>query len=233
VCRSFGQAADADYRATAIDTAADGSVVQLRLASGKQANYRVGAPGLHLAHNSIAVAAALDVLGADLTRALPVLAQVTAPQGRGARTRLQTDGGELLLIDESYNANPASMRAALAAMATVPRASGLLLGARRIAVLGDMLELGPQSVALHQGLKSAIDGADVDLVFAAGPHMKALHGDICPSIRAAWAERSDGLVEPLLAQLRAGDVIVVKGSLGSRMAVIVDALKTRFQGVSR
>jgi UDP-N-acetylmuramoyl-tripeptide--D-alanyl-D-alanine ligase len=207
--------------------------VQLALANGKPLTYRVGAPGLHLAQNSLAVVAVLDVLGADLARALPVLAQVTAPQGRGARTRLQAEGGELLLIDESYNANPASMRAALSAMATLPRASGSGVGARRIAVLGDMLELGPQSVALHQGLKSAIDGADVDLVFAAGPHMKALHGDVCPSIRAAWAERSDGLVEPLLAAVRAGDVIVIKGSLGSRMAVIVDALKARFQGVSR
>jgi UDP-N-acetylmuramoyl-tripeptide--D-alanyl-D-alanine ligase len=231
-CVSFGASSEADYRATGIHTAADGSVVNVTLKGGKQLTYRIGAPGLHLAQNSLAVVAALDVVGANLEEALPVLTQMAAPQGRGARSRLRGDGGELLLIDESYNANPASMRAALAAMATVPRASGTAVGVRRIAVLGDMLELGPQSAALHRGLSSAIDAADVDMVFAAGPHMKLLHADLSPSIRAHWSECSDGLIEPLVAAVRAGDVIVVKGSLGSRMAVIVDALRSRFQGVS-
>ncbi len=229
---SFGQAVDANYRAAAIETRGDGSVITLERAGAQALTYRVGAPGLHLAQNSLAVVAALDAVGADLARVLPVLAQVTAPQGRGARSKLATPIGHVLLIDESYNANPASMRAALAAMATVSRATGTAIGARRIAVLGDMLELGPQSVALHRELRSAIDAADVDLVFASGPHMQALHGDICPSVRAAWAERSDGLVERLLAEVRAGDVIMVKGSLGSRMAVIVDALKVRLQGAA-
>jgi UDP-N-acetylmuramoyl-tripeptide--D-alanyl-D-alanine ligase len=96
-------------------------------------------------------------------------------------------------------------------------------------VLGDMLELGPQSVALHRGISSAIEAAEVDLLFAAGPHMQALHSDVCPSVRAVWAARSDGLVEALLAQVRGGDVVMVKGSLGSRMSVIVEALKSRFQ----
>jgi UDP-N-acetylmuramoyl-tripeptide--D-alanyl-D-alanine ligase len=229
---SFGQAAEATYRASAIQAGPDGSVITLVRAGTQGLTYRIGAPGLHLAQNSLAVVAALDAVGADLARVLPVLAQVTAPQGRGARSKLATPTGHVLLIDESYNANPASMRAALAAMATVPRATGNAIGARRIAVLGDMLELGPQSVALHRELSSAIDAADVDLVFASGTHMKALHMDICPSVRAAWSERSDGLVEPLLAVVRAGDVIVVKGSLGSRMAVVVDALKVRFQGAA-
>jgi UDP-N-acetylmuramoyl-tripeptide--D-alanyl-D-alanine ligase len=229
---SFGQAADATYRATAIETAADGSMITLSRPVAQPLTYRVGAPGVHLAQNSLAVVAALDAVGADLARVLPVLAQVTAPHGRGARSKLATTSGHILLIDESYNANPASMRAALAAMATLPRTTGHAIGARRIAVLGDMLELGPQAAALHRELDVTINAAEVDLVFTAGPHMKALHADLCPSIRAAWAERSDGLIEPLLAAVRAGDVIVVKGSLGSRMAVIVDALKVRLQGVS-
>jgi UDP-N-acetylmuramoyl-tripeptide--D-alanyl-D-alanine ligase len=224
---SFGRAADAYYRATAIDAGADGSTVNVALAGLKHFTYRVGAPGLHLAQNSLAVVAALDAIGADLKRALPVLADVAAPQGRGARTKLSNPGlGDVLLIDESYNANPASMRAALAAMATVPRQNA----PRRIAVLGDMLELGPQSVALHQELAAAIDAGEVDLLFTAGPHMQSLHTAVCPSVRATWAERSDGLVEPLLAAVKAGDVIMIKGSLGSRMAVIVDALKARFRG---
>jgi UDP-N-acetylmuramoyl-tripeptide--D-alanyl-D-alanine ligase len=233
---SFGRAPDAYYRASSIDADADGSTINVALAGLKRFTFRVGAPGAHLAQNSLAVVAALDAVGADLARALPVLAHVTAPQGRGARTILATGDGELLLIDESYNANPASMRAALAAMATVPRpAAGVVgqIGRRRIVVLGDMLELGPQSQPLHRSLSAAIEAADVDLVFAAGPHMQALHADVCPSARAVWAERSDGLVAPILAEVRAGDVIMVKGSLGSRMAVVVDALTARFRGEAR
>jgi UDP-N-acetylmuramoyl-tripeptide--D-alanyl-D-alanine ligase len=185
---------------------------------------------VHLAQNSLAVVAALDAVGADLAKALPALGAVAAPTGRGARTQLTAaTPGDLLLIDESYNANPASMRAALAAMATVPRATA----PRRIAVLGDMLELGPQSMALHQGLGAAIEASDVDLLFTAGPHMKALHDHVCPSIRAGWAERSDGLIPAVLAAIQPGDVIMVKGSLGSRMAVVVDALQTRFRGEAK
>ena len=112
--------------------------------------YRIGAPGEHYVKNSLAVLAALMALGADAMRCLPALVRVTAPAGRGARTLLDAaGGGRILLIDESYNANPASVRAALAAMATVPREDF----PRRIAVLGDMLELGRASADLHRGLK--------------------------------------------------------------------------------
>jgi UDP-N-acetylmuramoyl-tripeptide--D-alanyl-D-alanine ligase len=224
---SFGRAPDAYYRASSIEAGADGSAVTMMLASVKRLTYRLGAPGLHLAQNSLAVVAALDAVGADLAKALPELGAVAAPTGRGARSHLTAkSSNDVLLIDESYNANPASMRAALAAMATVPRSTA----PRRIAVLGDMLELGPQSLTLHQDLAAAIEASDVDLLFAAGPHMKALYDNVCPSVRAAWSERSDGLVASLSDTVRPGDVIMVKGSLGSRMAVVVDALHTRFRG---
>jgi len=163
-------------------------------------------------------------LGADIMKALPALASVSAATGRGARTLLGAPDAHILLIDESYNANPASMRAALAAMATTPREEF----PRRIAVLGDMLELGDAAEALHRGLKEAVDAAGTDLVFACGPNMKLLIDDLAPSRRGSWAASSSELTEALLDAVRPGDVVMVKGSLGSRMAPLVAAMLARF-----
>ena len=137
---------------------------------------------------------------------------------------LEVGDGKALLIDESYNANPASMRAALEALATVPRIDH----PRRVVVMGDMLELGEQAVQLHVGLKEAIDAARVDLVFACGPNMAHLFAELAPSQQGLWAETSDGLTDRLLDSIRPGDVVMIKGSLGSRMAPLVKALKSRF-----
>src|SRR5690606_9688835 len=112
---------------------------------GREIHFRVAVPGIHIARNALAVAAALDVAGADLDEALPALATVPPPPGRGSRAELAFEGGRILLIDESYNANPASMRAALGVLGTVPRSAF----PRRIAVLGDMLELGEQEKRHH------------------------------------------------------------------------------------
>jgi UDP-N-acetylmuramoyl-tripeptide--D-alanyl-D-alanine ligase len=188
--------------------------------------YRLGAPGAHVVQNSLAVIAALAAVGADVEEGVEALAAVSASAGRGARTLLHTAGGEVLLIDESYNANPASMRAALAVLATVPRTHFR----RRIAVLGEMLELGQRSSELHRGLKEAVDAAGVDLVFACGPHMAALFATLETRQKAYWTESSGGLEGPLLETVSGGDVIMVKGSLGSRMALLVEALKRRLRG---
>ena len=139
---------------------------------------------------------------------------------------LHTATRDILLVDESYNANPASMRAALATLALVPRQDFL----RRIAVVGDMLELGEQSRELHKGLKEAIDAAGIDLVFACGPDMAALVDLLPTDKRGAWAANSKGLEPALLASVRPGDAVMVKGSLGSRMAPLVELLKSRFRG---
>src|SRR5581483_1992758 len=101
--------------------------------------------------------AAIDVLGLPLEPCLGALADMSPPRGRGARTTFHVPGGSILLIDESYNANPASMRAALVAMATVPREAF----PRRIAVMGDMLELGEAAAEFHRGLNAAVDAAGV------------------------------------------------------------------------
>ena len=130
------------------------------------------------------------------------------------------------LIDESYNANPASMRAALAALGDVPRADL----PRRIAVLGDMLELGETSPQLHADLAEPVDAAGVDVVFACGPHMRALYDALPESRRGAYAEKSDGLTDALLQAVKIGDVVMIKGSLGSRMGPLVEALGSHLTG---
>jgi UDP-N-acetylmuramoyl-tripeptide--D-alanyl-D-alanine ligase len=216
---SFGRHQSADVRPDVWSLHADGSDIVARL-GGRRVAYRLGAPGAHIAQNSLAVVAALDALGADVEAAVAALAQMKAAKGRGERFEVRLADGAILLIDESYNANPASMRSALAAMATVPRDRF----PRRIAVLGDMLELGPQSDALHAGLKEAVDAAEVDLVFACGPHMQRLFAALAPSRRGEWAEASQGLEDALLATVGPGDVVMIKGSLGSRMAPLVEAL---------
>lgn len=217
---SFGQDARADVRSKVLKIAAEGTGIEIAI-GGRSYGFRIGVPGIHIAMNALAVAAALDAAGVDLDRALAALANVAPPPGRGVRTELPVDGGHILLIDESYNANPASMRAALAVLGTVPRAAY----GRRIAVLGDMLELGSQEKSHHLALKEAVDAAGTDLVFASGPNMEHLFRSLPPAKQGAWALKSADLEEPLFRRLAPGDVVMVKGSNGSRMGPLVEALK--------
>ena len=222
---SFGRHENADVYPEVFSLDAEGSDVSVR-AGGRLIAYRLGAPGAHLAQNSLAVIAALDALGADVERAVGALADMRAAKGRGERRQIAFSGGPVLLIDESYNANPASMRSALAAMATVPRTKF----GRRIAILGDMLELGEESGALHAALNGPVDAAEVDLVFACGPSMQRLYEALPASRRGAWAPTSEGISEAVTNSVRGGDVVMVKGSLGSRMAPLVEALIAKGEG---
>jgi UDP-N-acetylmuramoyl-tripeptide--D-alanyl-D-alanine ligase len=223
---TFGRDPASDVRAVGVDLGPDGSKITAEHAGVRYA-WRLGAPGAHLAQNSLAVLSALIALGLDRTRideALQALAASTAPPGRGARTTFKSGDGSFLLIDESYNANPTSVRAALATVGMVPRASF----SRRIAVLGDMLELGPEAQSLHIGLAEAVDAAGIDLVFAAGPMMRGLFDKIDPARRGAWANTSSEIEAPLLDALRGGDVVMIKGSFGSRMGPLVAAIRSKF-----
>jgi UDP-N-acetylmuramoyl-tripeptide--D-alanyl-D-alanine ligase len=224
---AFGRHPEADIRLVHVALGPEGSDIEADV-HGRRLAYRLGAPGAHLVQNSLAVLAALAAFGTDIERGAAALATVSAAAGRGARTLLQTPTGEVVLIDESYNANPASMRAALTTLATVSRARF----PRRVVVLGEMLELGPRASELHRGLKEAIDAAGVDLVFASGTHMAALFAVLDRQQQAHWAKTSGGLEAPLLETVAGGDVIMIKGSLGSRMAPLVEALKRRFRGTS-
>ena len=219
---TFGYHEEADFRALQVDLGAKGSSVIAGRGS-QRFPYRLGAPGEHYVKNSLAVLATLTAVGADAMRCLPALARISAPPGRGARTLLDAPGGQILLVDETYNANPASMRAALATMGSIPREEF----PRRVAVLGDMLELGEASADLHRALKEAIDAAGVDLVVACGPMMRLLLDDLAPE-RRVWAATSAELEAVLLGVVKAGDIVMIKGSLGTRMAPLVAAMQGRF-----
>jgi UDP-N-acetylmuramoyl-tripeptide--D-alanyl-D-alanine ligase len=216
---SFGGHHQADVRLLSSMMTAESSVVNAELA-GRRINYEIGAPGHHWVINSLAVLAAVAAVGADVDAAAEALAEVHPPRGRGARSRIALDGGSIELIDESYNASPAAMRAAFQTlMLANPEEGG-----RRIAVLGDMRELGDDGPSLHAALAQDAVEANIDLVFAAGPLMKSLYDALPPALRGAHAETSEALMPLVLDAVRPGDVVCVKGSLGSRMAPIVDAL---------
>ena len=180
---------------------------------GRAVDCLVGAPGEHIARNVVAALAAIALVDGDVLNAAAALRDFSALKGRGAR--FEANG--IQVIDESYNANPASMAAALALLG---HAKG-----RKLAVLGDMLEMGEGGPALHAALIEPIAAAHADLVFASGPQMKALWDALPASRRGAYAEDSAALAPKLTSILKPGDTVLVKGSLGSRMAVIVEALK--------
>jgi UDP-N-acetylmuramoyl-tripeptide--D-alanyl-D-alanine ligase len=193
---------------------------------GHDVTYKLGMPGRHMAMNSLAVLAAASLVGADLALAALSLSQIEPAAGRGGRRALELAGGEATLIDESYNANPASMAAAL----NVLGAASVGPHGRRIAVLGDMLELGPTSAALHRGLNEAIKANRIDLVYCCGPLMRNLWDALSTGKRGGYAESAAALEAQAVAAIRAGDAIMIKGSLGSKMKTIVNALEKRFPG---
>jgi UDP-N-acetylmuramoyl-tripeptide--D-alanyl-D-alanine ligase len=193
---------------------------------GQDVTYKLGMPGRHMAMNSLAVLAAAALAGADLALAALALSQVEPAAGRGVRRALEVAGGEALLIDESYNANPASMAAALNVLGQAPVGPH----GRRIAVLGDMLELGPTSAALHGGLLEAVRANHIDLVYCCGPLMRNLWDALSTGKRGGYAESAAALEAQAVAVIRAGDAIMVKGSLGSKMKTIGNALEKRFPG---
>ena len=217
---SFGQHPKADARLIKFALHPDCSTVEADI-FGTELTYKIGAPGHHLVVNSLAVLAAAALVGADLALAALALAEFRPPTGRGTLIELDLPGGAAILIDESYNANPASMEAALALLGRAPIGPR----GRRIAVLGDMLELGPRARSLHRGLTAPIEVHGIDLVFCCGPLMKALWQALPAGRRGGYAEDSAALEAQVLSAIRAGDVVMVKGSLGSRMAAIVKALR--------
>jgi UDP-N-acetylmuramoyl-tripeptide--D-alanyl-D-alanine ligase len=222
---SCGGDREADARLLSVALQPDCSTVRASIL-GTEVAYKVGAPGRHLAQNSLAVLAAAKLAGADLALAAVALAQLQPPPGRGARLTLELPSGSALLIDESYNANPASMRAALALLGTAPVGRR----GRRIAVLGDMLELGADGAAMHRALAGPIAEHDIALVFCAGPLMQALWQALPAERRGAYAPDAVALEPEVLCAIRDGDAVMVKGSLGSRMGPIVKALANRYTG---
>jgi UDP-N-acetylmuramoyl-tripeptide--D-alanyl-D-alanine ligase len=221
----FGGAEGADVRLLDLVLQSDGSDMEVQL-MGRWFVCHIGAPGRHWVMNSLGVLAAVASAGADPARAVDALADVRAPAGRGATGTLTLPQGPITLIDESYNASPAAMRAAFAVL-TAHRPGG---SGRRVAVLGDMLELGENAPREHRELGEILASLPVDRVFAAGPEMPALVSALLPQQRAGYAADTAALAEQVVPALRGGDVVLVKGSLGIGMAKVMNALRAAAAG---
>ncbi len=197
----------------------EGSQVTARIGD-RAYSYFIPAAGRHMAENSLAVLLTVQALGADVEQAAAAYATLPALAGRGKRQSIATSGGgTATLIDESYNASPASMEASLKVLGLAPQ--------RRIAVLGDMLELGPESPAFHAGLASAIEHAGVDSVYLSGANMAHLYNALPQGLRGAHTGTSEELAYIVADAVKDGDVVLVKGSNGSRMKLIVETLMKR------
>jgi UDP-N-acetylmuramoyl-tripeptide--D-alanyl-D-alanine ligase len=222
---SFGRHEAAEARLVACRLQDSGSDVEA-LIGNRRIEYRLGAAGEHWVLNSLAALAAAEALGADLAQAAGTLATVKASPGRGARRWLKFGSARVELLDESYNANPASMRAMLAVLArTVPAPGG-----RRLLVMGDMRELGEHADALHAGLADAVAASGASQVFLCGPHMRALWHKLAAAQKGVHRSDSAALAQEVAGALRAGDVIAIKGSLGSKMKAVVDAVVAASDG---
>ncbi|NWH08423.1 MAG: UDP-N-acetylmuramoylalanyl-D-glutamyl-2,6-diaminopimelate--D-alanyl-D-alanine ligase [Alphaproteobacteria bacterium] len=190
---------------------------------GERLSFIVGAPGLHLAMNSLGVLLLAKALGADAQAAAQSFTAFEALKGRGRQLSVSVPQGSFTVIDESYNANPASMRAAIALLGNAPAGEG----GRRIAVLGDMLELGREEAAFHAAIVQPLRAAGTQLVFLCGPRMAHLWEALPASMRGAYGQTSADLAPLVAAEARAGDVFMVKGSNSSRMNVVVEALASQ------
>lgn len=187
---------------------------------GEAIDYSIALPGRHWVMNSLAVLAAVKAVGGDVAAAAGAMATLSALQGRGKRYRLDRADGAIELIDESYNASPASMRAAIAVLAAItPKGKG-----RRIAVLGEMLELGDDTERLHAELAAPLIDAEVALTFTLGDNMRALDAALPQKRRGGHAATVDALLDLLNKNLKPDDVVTVKGSHGSRMYEVVAKL---------
>jgi UDP-N-acetylmuramoyl-tripeptide--D-alanyl-D-alanine ligase len=222
---SFGEDKQAEARLLDISLHATCSAVHAEIL-GHEVTYKLGMPGRHMAMNSLAVLAASSLAGADLALASLSLSQLVPAAGRGVRQVLAVPGGEVTLIDESYNANPASMAAALSVLGKAKIGPQ----GRRIAVLGDMLELGAASANLHGSLNDAVKANQIDLVYCCGPLMRHLWDALSTGKQGGYADSAAILEAQVLVAVRAGDAVMVKGSFGSKMKTIVTALEKRFPG---
>ncbi len=216
---TFGAHAEADARLIDCTLTPDACQVSAVVA-GSAIEFRIGMTGRHIALNCLAVLAAVHALGADVAHAAAALAGLSAMAGRGRRHAVERDGGVFTVIDESYNASPASMRAAAETLGAMqPDGDG-----RRVAVLGEMRELGERSAAMHADLAATLESCRVDLVFAAGVDTAHLFAALPAAMQGAHAETAEALAPIVARAVHADDVLTVKGSLASNMKIVVDAL---------
>ena len=216
---AFGAHEEAQFRLMDVRTDCEGSDVKARI-DGAEFQYRLGVPGYHWVMNSLAVLAAVGAAGGEIGPAAVELAGMIGLKGRGRRHTVEIAGGAFIVIDESYNASPVSMNAAFKVLGGLKPEGG----GRRIAILGDMLELGPESKGQHAALVETLIAEKINLVFTAGQYMGALWDVLPQSMRGATAPSAMRLLPKVTGIVRPGDVVVVKGSAGSNTGPIVNAL---------
>lgn len=216
----FGRSAGAAIRIESFETGLGGSQGVVNV-MGVRVPFRLAATGEHWAWNVGAVFAAAAAAGLDARQVAEALAEVDAEPGRGRASRVALPGdGAFTLLDDAYNANPVSMAAAISSLGSAKPGTG----GRRIAVLGDMLELGPQSNQLHAGLAAPLIEAGVDAVFTCGTMMRALHDALPEALRAGYAPSAGEGLEMVKSQIRSGDIVLIKGSNGSGLHKIAAVL---------
>ena len=214
----FGTWDAADFRLLEAVPDNGGTIVQADL-GGTELTYRLAVAGRHWVLNSLGVLASIAAAGGDINAAAAALDEMEAGKGRGEFHVLHTADGKFTLIDESYNASPVSMKAAIEVLGETEPGSG----GRRIAVLGDMLELGQGSAWLHAGLIAVLEKEAIDLVFTAGDQMAHLAKALDPEMCAGHASNMSLLKAMVIKAIQPGDVVVVKGSAGSKTGIIVQA----------
>lgn len=224
---SFGEYPEADAVLKDCILASNGTRVTANI-MGEDVSYTLQIAGKHIAINSLAVLLAIKLTKGDVQKAAKALGAIEPIEGRGKREYIQTaeKDNPITLIDESYNASPVAMNAAFKVMAMVDPGRG----GRRIAVLGDMLELGARSRDEHEGLAVPLQMAGVDLLYCCGKNMKALYDKMPPANQGAHRATSAELAEIVPDVLVPGDVVLVKGSLGSKMKTIVEAMRAMPKG---
>lgn len=217
---SFGRDARAEVRLIDCKLNAESSHVSAEIL-GLRLDYDLPLPGMHWVMNSLGVLATVAAIGANPAAAAKELAHIEPIKGRGERHSIAFGAGAFDLIDDSYNANPTSVRAALDVLSRIEPGAG----GRRIAVLGDMLELGPDSAAIHAALNQPLQDAGIELVFTCGTGMAELNAALPSALRAGHAADSGALIPLVTNAIGPNDAVLVKGSAGSRMGLIVEALK--------
>jgi UDP-N-acetylmuramoyl-tripeptide--D-alanyl-D-alanine ligase len=218
----FGEAADAEGKLDSVALDPSGSTVSATIL-GQAVRFRLPLPGRHQVQNALAVLLAVTAVGGDVALGARALEGLNPVKGRGVVSEIQLAGGTFKIIDETYNASPAAVRATIAVLGMTEPASG----GRRIVALGDMLELGEGGPSAHAGLADALIAAEIDRVFTAGPLMRHLQDAIPTRMKGGHAADSTALGPLVAASAAPGDIVLVKGSAGSRMGAVVTALRER------
>jgi UDP-N-acetylmuramoyl-tripeptide--D-alanyl-D-alanine ligase len=219
---TFGENAGADSRLISYEASAEGSKVSAEI-SGKTLNYTLAAIGKHWAEMSVMALSVTHLLGLDDHKTAKALSAFSEPEGRGNIVRIPAAGGEATLIDDSYNASPTAMKAAFAKTALVWESEGGK--GRKLAALGDMLELGDNAAALHAGLATELRMHRFDKIFLAGAQMKQLYDALPAEMRGVHVKEAKDLMPKIIKELCAGDLLLVKGSHGSHMYEVAQALR--------